>query len=343
MFCVECGKEGPIFRDGVCIECYKKTHTFTSGPNEIEIPICSHCGGFKYKNLWTNEIFGDVLKRYIKNTYKISRELKKVDINTECEETKQGFDCKVLISGFVDDLQINEEHNLSVRLKKTVCDVCSKQFGGYHEAIIQVRTQDKKLSKKEINNIIVDVENYVANVHAKGDRTLFITDITKEHGGIDFYLSDKNAAQVIAKNLHEQFGGEMKQSSKNIGMKDGRQLYRNTYLVRIPSYNKGDFIKIDEGFYKIIGIQSNNIKLLDLSSWKETTVDAKNIQNSKIYDKTVVKDMILVSQNENEVQVMNEESYKINIIKKPKNIAYKTNKISVIKIEDCYFILPISN
>ena len=90
MFCVECGSEEPIFRDGVCQKCYLKTHTFTKGPKEVDLPICAHCSSYKYKNTWTSDLFGDVIRRVIKNTFKINRELRNVDITTEWNYLAKG-------------------------------------------------------------------------------------------------------------------------------------------------------------------------------------------------------------------------------------------------------------
>jgi len=75
MFCVECGKEGPIFRDGVCLECFLKSNSFTKGPELIDIPICVHCNSYKYKSNWLSELFGEVLKKFIKNNFTISRDI----------------------------------------------------------------------------------------------------------------------------------------------------------------------------------------------------------------------------------------------------------------------------
>ena len=180
MFCVECGKEEPIFRDGVCLSCYLKTHTFTKGPDFIDLPVCPHCNSYKYKNTWTTELFGDVIKRVIKNTFQISRELQKMDINTDCKESKDGMSCKVLISGYLGDIEISEEHELLVRLKNTVCDICSKRFGGYHEAIVQIRSGNRNLAKNKLKEIITAVEFLVEDLRAKGNRAIFITDIGEE-------------------------------------------------------------------------------------------------------------------------------------------------------------------
>ena len=106
MFCCECGKELPIFRDGVCISCYLKTHTFTKGPAYIDIPICVHCNSYKYKNTWSSDLFDDAFQRAIKNEFYISKELEKVNISTSCKETMDGKSCKIIISGLLDDQEI---------------------------------------------------------------------------------------------------------------------------------------------------------------------------------------------------------------------------------------------
>lgn len=339
MFCVECGKEGPIFRDGVCLNCYLKTHSFTSGPDEIDLPVCSHCSSYKYKSNWTSDLFGDVIRRAIKNKFQISKELKKIDINTECQETKDGMQCKVYISGFIDDIEMSDEHKLLVHLRKTVCDVCSKKFGGYHEAIIQIRADKRKISKKELENFQKDVENFVEHLRAKGNRGLFITDVGEDHGRLDFFISDKQAGLIIAKKIQEQYGGTIKQSSKNIGMKDSRQVYRMTYLLRLPSYAKGDFIRYDKSFFYILSTQGNRVKIKNLSNWEITTLDVKTIQKAKILGgMELVKEMILVSQKKDEVQVMDPRTYEIKIIRKPKPVSFDSKMIKVVKFEDKFFL-----
>ena len=341
MFCVECGKDGPIFRDGVCLECYLKTHSFTKGPEVIDLPVCSHCNSYKYKNTWTSDLFGDVIRRIIKNTFQISNELKKIDINTECKEEKERMVCKVFISGFVDDAEISEEHEIIIRLKKTACDVCSKKFGGYHEAIVQIRTDDRKLSKQELNNLGLTVENLVETLRAKGNRSLFITDIGEEHGGLDFYLSNRAVGLIIAKKIQEQYGGIIKQSSKNMGMKDSRQIYRMTYLIRLPSFTKGDFLKYNKSTYYILSIHRNKIKMMKLSNWEETITDIKTIQKSSILGgKELIKEMILVSQTKNELQLMDPKTYEIKIVRKPKPITLNSEKINVLKLDEQIFLLP---
>ena len=76
MYCVNCGKEKDIFRDGLCVECYVKDNIFTEGPDIINITKCAHCDAYQYKNNWTNEDFKDVFKREILNKFNSLKILK---------------------------------------------------------------------------------------------------------------------------------------------------------------------------------------------------------------------------------------------------------------------------
>ena len=338
MQCVECGQK-EIFKDGVCIDCYRKTHSFTSGPEIIDIPFCSHCGSYKYKNTWSSQIFSEILKIYVKHLFKIKNDFKNIDINTECEDIDQGKKCNIYITGHIEDLEITETHEVLVRLKKTVCDVCSKQYGGYYEAIIQIRAEDRKLTEKELKNIESMVFNTIEDTHAKGNRGLFVTDYGLEHGGIDFFISDKNVGLNLAKKIYAQYGGIIKQSSKDKGMKDSRQIKIMTYLVRIPSFRKNDFVKIGKTFFYVVSIKGHTIKMINLANWDEIIEDLKNIQKANVIGgNELIKEMILVSQTKEEVQIMNEKNYQIINVKKPKSINFKDKEIKTVKLEGTVFL-----
>jgi nonsense-mediated mRNA decay protein 3 len=282
-----------------------------------------------------------MLRRIIKNNFKISKELHKVDINIEFNETSNGLKCKVYVLGLIKEKEINEEHDLLVRLRKTVCEICSRKFGGYHEAIIQIRTERRAFSNEELIDIKTTVEGIIENMQDKGNRTLYIADIAEKHGWLDFFISDKNAAFTISKIILDKYGGFIKKSSKNTGMKDSKQIHRITYLIRIPPYKKGDLIRIYNNYYKIKNLHSNKIKLINLSNWEEKSIDIKNLEKAKILDKQdLLRQMIVVSQNKSELQLMDEKTYELHNVKKPEKIEYLTKKIEVIKIDDLIFIYP---
>ena len=155
----------------------------------------------------------------------------------------------------------------------------------------------------------------VEELYDKGNRGLFITDMGEESGGLDFFISEKGPALAIAKKIQEQYGGAIKQSSRNVGMKDGKQLYRMTYSIRLPLYKKGNFLDYNKEIFYVFSVHGNKIKMINLKNWEEQSFDLKDLENVKIIGgEELIKDMILVSQDEKEVQVMDPDSYNIQII-----------------------------
>lgn len=343
MFCVECGKQ-EIYKNGICLSCYIKNSHFTGGPEIIDIIACSMCSGFKHKNNWFDESLEQAIRRHVKEVFTFSNEIKEITIDLSYDDSKKVIECLIDISGLIHNSSISEKHTVTVRIKKTVCDVCSKQSGGYYEAVLQIRAENRTPSENELALIDETVERVVQEFQQKGNRTLFISDTAKERGGIDYYISEKGSAYSIAKKIQERFGGVIKQSSTNIGMKDSRQVYRMTYLIRLPSYRVGDFIEYNNSFFYITSIRSVKVHLLELSSWSEQVIDGKNLQKVRVIGGSErIKEMILVSQSDDEVQLMDPKNYKIFDIKKPMNIMFHKNYVSTAFLDDYVYLLPEKN
>jgi len=339
MFCVDCGEEKEIFRDGSCLQCYFKNHTFTKGPDVFDIPHCVHCDAYKYKNLWHYDSFNDTLIKYIKQNFSISRELKDISFSINCDDEENIKACSIDIIGLLEGQTISEPHTITVRIKQNVCDVCSRQFGGYHEAIMQIRPGNRKISNDKLVDIQWFVEDHI-NVIQKKNKNLFLSDMGREHGGLDFFLSDKQAAFTIIKKIQEKYGGYITTSSKNVGIKDGKQLYRDTYLLRFLHFEKGDILKFEESYFFVSKISRNNIHLIKLDSNEKKIHEASDIDNAIVVGSDdLVKEMIVVSTTNEEIQVMDQKSYNILILKKPKDFFIENETVSVIFIDEEHIYL----
>lgn len=341
MFCVECGKDEPIFRNGTCLSCYLKHTQFTKGPTILDITICPRCSSYKYKNTWVTEVFDDILKRHIKEAFSISPELQQPVIQTHCTEQDRVLRCMVSISGSLEGQVITEQHPLTVRIKRITCDICSREAGGYYEAIIQIRTEKRIFQKDELHGLRSTVESLVQQLQKSGKRGLFITDYDENRQGLDFFLSEKTTAFSIAKKIQEQFGGEFKQSASTAGMKDSKQVYRMTYLIRIPAYRKGDFFLYDSSFFLILSLHEKKVRALELSTWVEKVIDGKDISPAKLYGgKELIQEMIVVSQSKKDIQLMDPKTYKTVEIQKPKMISFDTPMLNTVKLDGYLFLVP---
>lgn len=341
MYCVDCGKEKTIFREGSCKDCYFKKHAFTQAPIYLDIPLCAHCGSFKYKSNWTNETFEEILKRYVKQQFTISDELKEVEFSFQYDTIVDVFDCRVTIQGTIENEPVKETHIITIRMKKNVCDVCSKMFGGYHEAILQIRPYKKKLSTDLKEKIKVYIESLVYSLQEQGNRQLFIADMGEEHGGLDFFLSDKQITHAICKKTQETFGGEITISSKNIGMKDGKQLFRMTYLLRLFPFHSGDFISLKKQVFYVHSFSQSKVRLIDLKNWKEQLIDVRELDHAVVHGGTeLISRMILVSQTKNDVELMSQKTYNMLVLRKPKPLEYDVEIIPTVEIHQQRYIVP---
>lgn len=344
MFCVDCGEEKPIFREGSCLQCYIKHHQFAQGPEVFHIPVCTYCDAYKYKNTWREESFERVVKRYVKNAFTIHSELRKVELLVDCHNEEDSIFCKVTIQGKLDDEQIFEDHFVEIRLKPNVCDVCSKRFGGYHEATVQIRSSAKKMSIEERKTIQRFIDQLVHSMQQKGNRQLFVTDKNVEKSGIDYLLSDKQAAASIVKKAQEKFSGEITVSSSNVGMNDGKQVYRMTYLLRLPKFSTHSFLAIDTNLFYVLSLSSNMVHVINVKNWMEHTFQLKDLENCMVYSyEELVQLMIVISQSEKEIQVMNKTNYKMPVIAKPRTVHFTHDQIPVIKYNENFFLLPEIN
>jgi nonsense-mediated mRNA decay protein 3 len=303
--------------------------------------MCPRCSSYKYKNTWVEEPFDAILKRCIKDAFTVSPELKHVEIQTQCKEQERILACMVFISGSLEDQTITEQHPLTVRIRHNTCEICSREAGGYYEAILQIRAEQRKFMDAELYALRSAVETMVGQYQESGKRGLFIADIAEKREGLDFFLSEKGTAFSIAKRVQEQFGGDFKQSASSAGMKDSRQVYRMTYLVRIPAYRKGDFFSFDNSFFLIVSLHENKVRALELSTWTEKVIDGKDIQPSRIYGgKELIREMIVDSQSKNEIQLMDPKTYSTVEIRKPKTASVDTPMVKTVKLDGYLFLFP---
>jgi nonsense-mediated mRNA decay protein 3 len=124
-------------------------------------------------------------------------------------------------------------------------------------------------------------------------------------------------------------------------MKDGKQMYRMTYLIRLHNFHKDDFFKIQNSYFIIKSIKGNKILCLDLTNWSEHVFESKDLLNIKTFEgKNLRKDMILISQSPTDIQLMDQKSYKTYDIKKPTKEILEKTSFSVIKIDDKFLLIP---
>lgn len=339
MFCVECGTEGKVYQS-LCADCYLKKNKFTNIPKNIDVELCAHCNLRKKGKKWVSDFDKDVLHEVISENVKTESAVSDFDIHiTPNYEDENNVNIQVIIHAKVDDLKAEEKHQIRLRFKKTACDECSKQQGGYWEAKVQLRGAKKALSEEEKERAFGIVDLMVAE-REKKDKDAFVTKIEEIHSGLDFYFGSKSMGKAISKKLALEFGGNVKESGELMGKSDGKDIYRMTYSVRLLGFQIGDFLQLDEQVFQVRKISSDGVLLRALESGSDFWFSTNDLERAKgIGGPEIIKEMVVVSRGRNEMQVLDPDTLKTVDVLVPMGIDTSGESVRVVKWETGYYLV----
>ncbi len=339
MFCVECGKEGELYR-GLCVECYLAKNVFVKIPKNIDVEVCAHCGARKKGKSWISYEGEDLIEKILIENSKSHKDVTDFDVHIKSEsEDENNVIVSVITHSNVLGLKAEEEHDIRIRIKRVVCDECSKQHGGYWEAKVQLRGSKRGLSDEDLEKAVELVDSIVVS-REKKDKSAFVTKVEEIHNGLDFYLGSKSLGKAISKGLANEFGGEVKGSHKLVGKKDGKDVYRTTYAVRVLDFRLGDFIQLDRKVMKLLSLSANKILLRALETGEKTSIKPEELENAKLLGgKEIITEMVVVSKSEKEIQVLDPETLKTVDVLLPRNLEVKGESVKVVKSEVGYFLV----
>lgn len=167
---------------------------------------CSRCGRVRLKGNWVactdEKLAQEALKKcrgeYLRATYSFREQEGTFFVGDE----KHVFPVK---------------RKFKVNVVKNICPDCVRKSGGYFEAIIQLRGKAGKVRR---------YERLFKKMLAK---KTFVTKEEELREGLDLYIGSSRAVVEMLAEL----GVRAKMSRKLAGQKEGRRLYRTTFLVRV--------------------------------------------------------------------------------------------------------------
>jgi len=324
--CVLCGKK--IKKGKLCAKCYLEREEVVKLPVIIELVTCPKCGFFRFGGKWKKIELEKAIWSRIKSEIEIHPDLKIEHMNLLGSNNK--FVLK--ISGnFMNEECVEIYKDFELRVNKEVCLKCSREAGLYYEAILQVRAKNRKVRREELKEVrkIIDeiLGKEIENPKA------FITKVVERKEGVDYYLGDRNIGKKISRKIVEKLGGKIKETKKLAGRKDGRDLFRFTYLVRLPEYFEGDVLE-DEGEIVIV----TNRRL-----GKGMTADgsSKNLKSPKlIARRNEITKGIVVSVDSSGVEILDPTTNKIRIAERPKFKLKLGDEVLFVRLKNKICLLP---
>ena len=341
-FCVKCGRDCEESLDGLCIDCWLDGRRLTELPHHVDLKVCTNCGEFQFGDRWVKKELEVAVQDAAVDALSVIRDAKVTGVSTsfECQDpyvyvVNVRSDCDVM--GY----ETSDEASTIVRIKNNVCKRCSRQLGSYYEAILQIRTAAKGgLTKEQREESLAFTEDYVERA-ASTNKSLFITKMEMVTGGVDVYLSSISLGKNLAKEFSELYCAETKESPKLVGQTtDGQDMYRLTYLVRLPDYHVGDVVIFENRYCKLIRVSGNGGRVLDLMNFRESSVRKSDMTSIKLYEKADdLKEATVINVTGNEIQVLHPDNFSTVDLKVPEG--YEAgDSVRTVAIEDVLYLVP---
>ncbi|NJE06324.1 Nonsense-mediated mRNA decay NMD3 like protein [Thermococcus sp. M36] len=358
-FCYRCGiseSEGGPLIEGLCQVCYRKENPVLLIESEISTELCQNCGSYRKRGVWVDpssyeleelifevadsaliEAMEDSLSGVVRE-YEVvpAEEIEGIEslpvgraviafqpVDWHIEYFPAIITYEVRVKARTHELQMelhNERKHVTVYVRQTVCPRCQKFLGGYFEAILQVRAEDRPLTEEERKVIGKLVEEKVDEIMRK-DRMGFIQDTIEKEEGLDFYMGSTSSARKLAQAIKERFGGTISEAYELVGVdrQTSREVYRTSVSVRIPKFQKGDIVADKRGnVYEVKKVDGKGLRIKNLSTHREEHRDWKTVKREGI---EIVEhersEAMVTSITPKEVQLMDMETYETYELEKP--------------------------
>jgi len=282
MRCVSCGKTEAV-ADYVCEGCYLKRHE-PKLPREIQVCQCPGCDLWKGRGAWTDDALAACRGAL---GFKSS----------QFEVAGLRFDDDVLtvsLRSIVKDVPIEITREVKVRTNHATCPGCSRSSGGYYEATLQVRGE-------RVLGVVSEIRSMIERTKAPN---AFVAKEEEVRGGVDLQIGSWKVAEHVAREMASRHGAEFKSSRKLHTRKDNKDVYRMSYLVRLPSIGKGDIFEHEGAVYVYLNPSGKATHARALATGEEARLQVLASDLTHIARASDARGAIVVSETEKEVQVL---------------------------------------
>ena len=346
MFCIECGSENKKMVGEICIDCFLKEFEMIEIPKNISVEICSHCNSRLEEGKWSDSFIPEeeIIYRALERNIKINELVENEEINLEIDQIKGTIaECYVEVVGDVYGVTIDETHDTSVRILKTVCPSCSKLQSGYYESVIQFRADNRQIKSEEYDKADEIVARTLEK-QAKTDKLAYCPQIAKLKEGYDYYIGSLKTGRKVAEALKDEFGGIIKESPRLISedKSTGKGLYRIWISVRIPEFESKDIIEYENKLIQVSDIGKNRVVGTDIKTNKKHNIPLKNMESIKLVKKSdEIETTTIISMSPKTIQILDPSDFSaVDLEMNEEFNSYNIgDEIRLIKIENYIYLI----
>ncbi|MCZ7392181.1 MAG: 60S ribosomal export protein NMD3 [Candidatus Methanoperedens sp.] len=343
MFCPKCGKDSDILYDNVCRQCFVGNKKLLECPAVLYSRICPTCGSVYKRGKWQlKEDEKETILDGVKDALNLDAQAKNIELTLSPKQLDHSrYNVHIEAKGEIKGAPITASQDAEVRINWETCDTCSRISGGYFEGIVQIRA-DKRLPTKEELERCKSIAGEVAiRAQEKGDRLSFIAKKEELYEGFDLYVGSIKLGKQICRAVVDVFGGKFSESPKLVGQKNGEDLYRITFALRLPEFVRGDIISVDD---RVIEVQScgKHVSGIDLETGRRFIENFNDLlQVRKLSRRQDAVSAVLIADEGKTIQVMDPDTYETVTLKRPEFLSTEPgNEIKIVKTAKGIYVVP---
>jgi nonsense-mediated mRNA decay protein 3 len=215
----------------------------------------------------------DLIAELAVSATSIHEDAKDIRITVRPEETGPNkTTCTIDVEATLYSVPVRGTCTTEILWQRESCDRCSRISGGYYEGIVQVRATNRRINAYEREVATKIAEQAEESLQQAGGRLSFISDLQETKDGVDITVGTQHLGQEIARMVTGALGGRFTTHPKLVGEKEGKALYRITYSIRLPFYQKGDVVVSRGGYYEVRDIDGQRLRVFDLQSGQGRTL-----------------------------------------------------------------------
>lgn len=310
-FCVECGAEDVPLTDGVCRDCRLGDRPLVAVAEEtVQVTVCQRCGAEKRGDTWrSREEAVESTDRAAMSAVRVHEAVDDPSFTLAVERVApEALRYEVTMQGMLWGDPVQDAVEVRVETRTGVCRNCSRQAGGYFEAVLQIRPPRDRSDHDQVADAFEQALDKLVSMREAGRDRAFVSKTVEIHGGYDLYVGDLQAARQVAKELSHDYGAEVGEAHEQVGEEDGQPVMRTSIAVRLPEYAVGDFVERDGELWRVDGFTRRLVSLTRVPDGKRDHVDAHADELVPVRRAGEVAEAVVVSRGQGEAQVLDPET-----------------------------------
>lgn len=248
MICEFCGYD----YEKTCPRCYSNSHKLISLKKKPKITRCSMCGKYLVSGKWVVNSLAATIESLLNKNLSIDKLPHQINIKTEFSESGETVFLTIRAEGTLEGFTWQQTLHRPIPIELKSCTLCSRKAGNYYEAIIQIRASGRLPVEEELKK----ASDVILAIASPRQNTILRE--KKVTGGVDYYVAPIRTARLMARHL-KRIGATLSENTHHLSQNrlTGKAILRWAILARLPDYNVGDFVEMNQKLYQVISIGSS--------------------------------------------------------------------------------------